>query len=70
MFEKLNFPYVKLFLFSAKLCVITVTVYLYSHYSGKPEEALLDKSLSILNETVQELLLQRLIISSKVKDPR
>lgn len=60
MIKKINFPFVKLFLFCAKISVVTLTVYLYTYFTGSPSEALLDKTLSILNQTISEVHLRRL----------
>jgi len=60
MDKKINFNFMKLFIFTAKISVVTLTVYLYSYFTGNPSEALLDKTLSILNQTIQEVYLRRL----------
>lgn len=61
---KINFPYMKLFVFTAKISVITLSVYLYSVFTGSPSEQLLDKTLSILNQTIQDVHLRRLCCKS------
>ena len=60
MTNEYKFNLIKFFLFLAKTSVITVSVILYDIYSHKDSGVVLDKTLSLLNSTVQELYLSRL----------
>ncbi len=65
--KDINFPYVKLFVWICKVSVVTVTVYLYDYYkSGGSNQstAVLDKTLSLLNSTLNEIHLNRLVIKN------